>query len=38
MPGWATPPTKERLNALDGVSIQQKKGKWYLNGVEWSGE
>lgn len=36
--GYATVTTKERLNALEGVGIQQKKGKWYLNGVEWNGE
>jgi hypothetical protein len=26
------------LNGLDGVSIQQKAGIWYLNGKEWEGE
>lgn len=36
--GWPTNTTKERLNGLPGVSIQQKKGVWYLNGEEWSGE
>ena len=36
--GWFTPTTKERLNALEGVSIQQKAFKWYLNGVEWDGQ
>ena len=35
--GWFTPTTKERLNALPGVSIQQKSFKWYLNGTEWDG-
>lgn len=35
--GWLTPTTKERLNGLDGVSIYQRKGKWYLNGREWGG-
>ena len=35
--GWETNTTKERLNALPGVSINQKKGVWYLNGVEWDG-
>ena len=35
--GWFSATTKERLNAIDGVSIQQKKNKWYLNGVEWDG-
>ena len=36
--GWFTPTTKERLNGLTGVSIQQKSFKWFLNGVEWNGE
>jgi len=36
--GWFSNTTKERLNALEGVSIQQKSFKWYLNGVEWNGE
>lgn len=36
--GWQTNTTKERLNGLSGVSIQQKKGTWYLNGKEWNGE
>jgi len=36
--GWMTNTTKERLNALPNVSIRQKKGKWYLNGVEWDGK
>ena len=35
--GWFTPTTKERLNALKGVNIQQKDFKWYLNGIEWNG-
>ena len=35
--GWFTPTTKERLNALPGVHIQQKNFIWYLNGEEWSG-
>ena len=35
--GWFTPTTKERLNALPNVSIQQKSFKWYLNGEEWDG-
>lgn len=33
--GWKTATTKERLNALPGVHIQQKAGVWYLNGNEW---
>lgn len=35
--GWKTNTTKERLNALDGVSIKQVKGVWYLNGSQWDG-
>ena len=35
--GWFSKTTKERLNNLIGVSISQKKGKWYLNGEEWDG-
>lgn len=35
--GWESNTTKERLNALHGVHIQQKKGVWYLNGEEWNG-
>lgn len=35
--GWKSNTTKERLNGLNGVSIQQKKGVWYLNGNEWNG-
>tara|TARA_R110000751_G_scaffold273817_2_gene374593 strand:- start:68 stop:370 length:303 start_codon:yes stop_codon:yes gene_type:complete len=36
--GWQSNTTKERLNALPNVSIQQKKGVWYLNGEEWDGK
>ena len=36
--GWFSVTTKERLNALPGVSICQKNYKWFLNGNEWSGE
>ncbi len=36
--GWQSNTTKERLNGLDGVSVCQQKGKWYLNGKEWNGE
>lgn len=35
--GFFTNTTKERLNALPGVNIVQKLGKWYLNGVLWDG-
>jgi len=36
--GWKSDTTKERLNGIPGVSIQQKKGEWYLNGNEWDGK
>lgn len=36
--GWQTPTTKERLNAIEGVSIHQSNFVWYLNGKEWNGE
>ena len=36
--GWETTTTKERLNAIDGVSIYQKNWVWYLNGKEWDGK
>ena len=35
--GWKSNTTKERLNALTGVSIQQKNFVWYLNGKVWDG-
>lgn len=35
--GYFTKTTKERLNALPGVSIQQKAFNWYLKGVQWNG-
>ena len=35
--GWESNTTKERLNGLVGVHIQQKKGEWYLNGEKWNG-
>lgn len=35
---WKTQTTKERLNGIPGVSICQKKGKWFLNGKEWDGK
>ena len=35
--GWQSNTTKERLNAIDGVSINQKSGQWFLNGKEWDG-
>ena len=36
--GYKTKTTKERLNGLSNVSINQSKGIWYLNGVEWNGK
>jgi hypothetical protein len=35
--GYFTNTTKERLNALPGVSICQKNYNWYLNGGLWDG-
>jgi len=35
--GWKSATTKERLNAIPGVYINQKKGQWYLNGEVWNG-
>jgi len=34
---WYTLTTKDRLNALQNVSISQRRGVWYLNGREWDG-
>lgn len=36
--GWESNTTKERLNALDGVSIYQKNHVWYLNDEPWDGK
>ena len=36
--GWETTTTKERLNAIPGVSIFQKNWQWYLNDKQWDGE
>jgi len=35
--GWKSKTTKERLNGLSGVHIQQVRGNWFLNGREWDG-
>lgn len=35
--GWKSRTTKERLDGLTGVNIQQVRGKWFLNGNEWDG-
>lgn len=34
--GWESNTTKERLNALPGVSVYQKNFVWFLNGKEWA--
>lgn len=36
--GWKTMTTKERLNGIPNVSINQHQKVWYLNGKEWDGE
>lgn len=36
--GYMTNTTKERLNGIPNVSINQKAGQWYLNGKPWDGE
>lgn len=36
--GWWTNTTKERLNALPNVRIQQKNFDWFLNGEYWDGK
>ncbi len=35
--GWSSNTTKERLNGLSGVHVQQKDFEWYLNGESWDG-
>tara|TARA_R100001440_G_scaffold39562_2_gene59060 strand:- start:14007 stop:14303 length:297 start_codon:yes stop_codon:yes gene_type:complete len=35
--GWKSVTTKERLNGIPGVNINQKNWVWYLNGEEWDG-
>ena len=36
--GWHSVTTKERLNGLSGVHIEQRDYIWYLNGNAWNGE
>jgi len=36
--GWSSNTTKERLNAIPNVSIQQKNWEWFLNGEKWDGD
>ena len=35
--GWQSNTTKERLNGLPNVHINQKNWSWYLNGNIWDG-
>jgi len=35
--GWRSNTTKERLNGLPGVRVNQKNWDWYLNGQLWDG-
>lgn len=35
--GWDSNTTKERLNGLPNVRINQKNFEWYLNGEKWNG-
>lgn len=35
--GWFSNTTKERLNGIPGVQVNQKAFVWYLNGKEWDG-
>tara|TARA_R100000008_G_C3482387_1_gene114528 strand:- start:49 stop:372 length:324 start_codon:yes stop_codon:yes gene_type:complete len=35
--GYPTMTTKERLNGIRGVNIEQKNWNWYLNGEYWDG-
>jgi hypothetical protein len=35
--GWRSNTTKERLNGLPGVRVNQKNWSWFLNGEEWDG-
>ena len=36
--GWPTRTTFERLNGLDDVRVNTKKGQTYLNDEAWDGE
>ena len=36
--GWPTNTTKERLNGLPGVRVNQKNFQWFINGIPWTGE
>jgi hypothetical protein len=36
--GYLTATTKDRLNGINGVSVNQSKHQWFLNGREWNGD
>jgi hypothetical protein len=36
--GWNSVTTRERLNAIPGVSLRTRAGTLYLNGNPWCGE
>ncbi len=36
--GWSSNTTKERLNGIPNVSIQQTNWEWFLNGDKWDGD
>jgi hypothetical protein len=36
--GWRSNTTKERLNGLPGVRVNQKNWDWFLNGQLWDGK
>tara|TARA_R110000868_G_scaffold133455_1_gene345044 strand:- start:186 stop:482 length:297 start_codon:yes stop_codon:yes gene_type:complete len=36
--GWFSNTTKERLNGLPNVQINQKNFEWFLNGKQWNGK
>ena len=36
--GWKTTTTKERLNGIFGIQVNQKNYSWYLNGEIWNGK
>ena len=36
--GWNSKTTKERLNGLTGVHVQQVRGNWFLNDMMWDGD
>jgi hypothetical protein len=35
--GWQSVTTKERLNGIPNVQIQQRNFEWFLNGKQWNG-